>query len=153
MTTPRPSRLATFDYTGVARYFLTMCCRERHAHFRRAEVVRAMTVELLRTSEQRQFAVLAYTFMPDHFHGIVGLEAGGGSLLEPGGSLASIVGGFKSACTGRYRRLIADPDARLWHRSFYEHWIRGSEQLARIRRYILDNPRNCSRSRATRSGR
>lgn len=56
-------------------------------------------------------------------------------------TLANIIGGFKAACTGRYRELIADPDARLWHRGYYEHLIRGPDQLARARRYIELNPR------------
>ncbi|HET8650665.1 MAG TPA: hypothetical protein VFL95_11525 [Gemmatimonadales bacterium] len=60
-------------------------------------------------------------------------------------TLANIIGGFKAACTRRYRELTSDPDARLWHRSYYEHLIRGPDQLARARRYIESNPRRWPR--------
>jgi hypothetical protein len=60
-------------------------------------------------------------------------------------TLANLIGGLQAACTRRYRELTSDPDARLWHRSYYEHLIRGPDQLARARRYIESNPRRWPR--------
>lgn len=101
--------------------------------------------EWLRTADLRSGIWLdAYVVMPTHVHTIIGLDPSGYTDGDPGPdrpSLASIIGGFKAACTGRYRELIADPDARLWHRGYYEHLIRGPDQLARARRYIELNPR------------
>jgi REP element-mobilizing transposase RayT len=158
----RSIRLKTHDYSSGGLYSITIIAARRQRLFSRVEgsqvsltaVGRIIEQEWLRIPIMRPRAWLdVYVIMPDHFHGIVGLEPPDGGILEAQGSLASVIGGFKSACTSRYRESIADPNARLWHRGFYEHWVRGSGQLARIRRYILNNPRNWGRSRTTRSGR
>jgi REP element-mobilizing transposase RayT len=158
----RSTRLKAHDYSSGGLYSITIIAARRQRLFSRVEgnqvsltaVGRIIEQEWLRISIMRPRAWLdVYVIMPDHFHGIVGLEPPDGDILEAQGSLASVIGGFKSACTRRYRESIADPNARLWHRGFYEHWVRGSVQLARIRRYLLNNPRNWGRSRAKRSGR
>ena len=158
----RSIRLETHDYSAGGLYSVTIVAARRQRLFSRVErnrvsltsVGRIVEQEWLRIPVMRPRAWLdVFVIMPDHFHGIVGLDPTDGCLLEAQGSLASVIGGFKSACTNRYRESIGDPGARLWHRGFYEHWIRGSDQLARIRRYILNNPRNWGRSGATPSGR
>jgi REP element-mobilizing transposase RayT len=158
----RSIRLEAHDYSAGGLYSVTIVAARRQRLFSRVErngvsltsVGRIIEQEWLRIPVMRPRAWLdVFVIMPDHFHGIVGLDPSGGSLVEAQGSLASVIGGFKSACTSRYRESIADPNARLWHRGFYEHWVRGTDQLARIRRYILNNPRNWGRSGATRSGR
>jgi REP element-mobilizing transposase RayT len=152
----RSTRLKDHDYSSGGLYSITIVAARRQRLFSRVErskvsvtsVGRIVEEEWLRIPVMRPRAWLdVFVIMPDHFHGIVGLEPSDGGLLEAQGSLASVIGGFKSACTSRYRESIADPDARLWHRGFYEHWVRGSDQLARIRRYILNNPRNWDRAR------
>ncbi len=159
----RSVRLTTHDYSGGGLYSVTICAARRRHLFGRVEdgetrltpVGRILEEEWLRIPILRPRAWLdAFVVMPDHFHGIVGLmprhglmadpvvQAPAGRLYHPGdGSLASVIGGFKSACTRRYRELVRDSEAVLWHRSFYEHWIRGRRQLYRARRYIMDNPR------------
>ena len=151
----RSIRLQAHDYSSGGLYSITIVAARRQRVFSRVEgnrvsltsVGRIVEEEWLRIPVMRPRAWLdVFVIMPEHFHGIVGLEPPDGALLKAPGSLASVIGGFKSACTSRYRQSIADPDARLWHRGFYEHWVRGSDQLARIRRYILNNPRNWDRS-------
>jgi len=158
----RSIRLEAHDYSAGGLYYVTIVAARRQRRFSRVErngvsltsVGRIIEQEWLRIPVMRPRAWLdVFVIMPDHFHGIVGLDPSDGSLLEAQGSLASVIGGFKSACTSRYRESIADPNARLWHRGFYEHWVRGSDQLTRIRRYILNNPGNWVRSQATHSGR
>jgi putative transposase len=157
----RSIRLKAHDYSSGGLYSITIVAARRQRLFSWVErnkvsltsVGRIVEEEWLHIPVMRPRAWLdVFVIMPDHFHGIVGLEPPDGVLLKAQGSLASVIGGFKSACTSRYRESIADPDARLWHRGFYEHWVRGSDQLARIRRYILNNPRNWDRSRATPCG-
>ena len=130
MGTPRPSRLATFDYTGGARYLLTMCCKDRQRHFRRSEVVRTASLELLRTSERRQFAVLAYTFMPDHFH----------ALVEGIGDDAD----FRSFVSVLRRRTTISTKLTcpkgLWQDGYHERVLRQIEQTQKAVDYILNNP-------------
>ena len=57
------------------------------------------------------------------------------------GSIPTIARSFKSSTTRRYRQIVNEPDARLWQRNYYEHILRNEAELARIREYILDNPR------------
>ena len=152
----RSIRLKSHDYSSGGLYSVTIVAARRQPLFSRVEgngvrltpLGRIVEQEWLRIPVMRPRAWLdVFVIMPDHFHGIVGLAPSDGRLSEAQGSLASVIGGFKASCTSRYRELIADPKARLWHRGFYEHWVRGSDQLARIRRYILNNPRNSNRLR------
>jgi putative transposase len=60
-------------------------------------------------------------------------------------SLPDVVHRFKSLTTARYRdgvKRIGWPafDNRLWQRNYHEHIIRDDAELARIRRYIDNNP-------------
>ena len=59
--------------------------------------------------------------------------------LKPN-SLGSILGQFKSTCTKR----IHDVGYRdfQWQSLYWDHIIRGRDDLERIRKYIIDNPRN-----------
>ena len=49
--------------------------------------------------------------------------------------------GFKSAVTKRINILRGTPGVPVWQRNYHEHIIRDENSLARIRRYIVDNPR------------
>ncbi|MBM4053072.1 MAG: transposase [Planctomycetes bacterium] len=52
-------------------------------------------------------------------------------------NLSSIIRGFKSATTGRIRRIKRNFS---WQRRFYDHIIRNEKSLNKIREYILNNP-------------
>jgi len=51
----RLQRLAGLEYLGEARYFVTMCCRERQPLFREATSVTAVRTQLLRTADSYRF--------------------------------------------------------------------------------------------------
>jgi len=55
-------------------------------------------------------------------------------------TVGAIVRGFKIGVT-KWMRQNADV-RDVWQRNYYEHVIRGGQQLSRIRRYIEDNPAN-----------
>ena len=55
-------------------------------------------------------------------------------------SLGAVVRAFKSASTKRINAIRNKPRAPGWQRNYYEHIIRGEDDLNRIRRYIRDNP-------------
>ena len=67
------------------------------------------------------------------------------SLLRPNGpssgSLGAIIGSFKTATAKRINNIRQTPGAAVWQRNYYEHIIRHEDDLRRIRKYILDNPR------------
>jgi REP element-mobilizing transposase RayT len=59
-------------------------------------------------------------------------------------SLGTVIGAFKSL-TARAAILAAKASGNpslypLWQRNYYEHVVRGEEDLARFRAYIADNP-------------
>src|SRR5207244_13329897 len=55
-------------------------------------------------------------------------------------SLGAVVRAFKSASTKRINAIRNKPRAPVWQRNYYEHIIRGEDDLNHIRRYIRDNP-------------
>jgi REP element-mobilizing transposase RayT len=114
---------------------------------------------------RREIELDELVVMPNHVHGIVWITdlrhdaigtvgATGRSPLpvvgpprdgRPRGpasrSLAAFVGGWKSAVTARVNALRSTPGQPVWQRNYFEHIIRDNHALARLRRYIADNPR------------
>ena len=75
------------------------------------------------------FGLLAYCFMPDHLHLLVqGSE---------GSDLARFIKVFKQASSFDYKRREGRP---LWQRSYYDHVLRGQDELQPAVEYILGNP-------------
>src|SRR5262245_47228778 len=67
----RPPRLANFSYTGLYRYFLTICTFNRQKFFLNSETVSVTLTQFRKTSEEEDFEILAYCIMPDHGHFLV----------------------------------------------------------------------------------
>ena len=102
--------------------------------------------------------------MPNHVHGIMILqgrgEAFGGMKVPPlqttspnasplrisqvhgtaKGSVSAIIQNYKSISSRRINRVRGVSGHSIWQRNYYEHVIRGDEDLARIRKYITENP-------------
>jgi putative transposase len=55
-------------------------------------------------------------------------------------SISSFVAGFKSAATTRINQFRGTPFRKVWQPRFWDRLIRDKEELARIRKYIQDNP-------------
>lgn len=68
MAHPYPPHRDDLPYIGKQSCSLTFCTEERRTIFDNAEPVDLVLAQLLRAAEQRQFAVIAYCFMPDHVH-------------------------------------------------------------------------------------
>ena len=66
-----PRHLASFDYKGLHRYFLTFCTYQRAYHFSNAASVDIVLLHILSTAAAKGFAVAAYCFMRDHLHMLV----------------------------------------------------------------------------------
>jgi REP element-mobilizing transposase RayT len=90
----------------------------------------------------------AFVVMPNHVHGILFREEAVGAkhaspLHRPGtvsGSLPAVVQSFKSAASRFAAATGETSGARLWQRGFHEHVLRTEADLARLRRYIMENP-------------
>ena len=67
---------------------------------------------------------------------------GGRGISVAAGSLGAIVGGYKSAVARRINDLRGMPGVPVWQRNYYERIVRNERELAAIRLYIVENPRN-----------
>ena len=109
----------------------------------------------------------AFVVMPNHIHGIIvlvddggvgpndvgaGLKPARGGLgpaattragLKPAPTqrgLPEIIRAFKTFSARRINESRATPGAPVWQRNYYEHVVRGENELRRIREYIANNP-------------
>jgi putative transposase len=160
-------RLPHHDYTGVGAYFVTLCAHGRKCIFgiiSNGEVVlndigQIVNRAWLRSAEIRKEIVLdAYVVMPNHFHGIVifpqgkadsrpmeDKKAGCRPALRTSRehevrSLSTFIGQFEAVTTTAIRRLMRQPDLRVWQARFYDRILRNETELNRAGEYILKNP-------------
>ncbi len=164
------SRIRGYDYAGKGAYSVTICAKGRACVFgeiadgemRLNEVGRIVEEEWLRSAGIRKEIELdEFVIMPNHLHGVViftacGVGAHGRAPLRVDGrlhqgssraplqraarSLGSFVAGFKASATKRINGIRGTPGRAVWQRNYYEHIIRNDEDLARIRKYIWENP-------------
>ena len=83
--------------------------------------------------------------------GHAGLDSGGHMGLDSGGHMGPplpvIMQWFKTLTTNAYIRGVRENawprfEGRLWQRGYYDHIVRGEDDLNRIRDYIARNPFN-----------
>jgi putative transposase len=55
-------------------------------------------------------------------------------------SLGRLIGAFKTVSTKQINILRDAPGTPVWQRNYYEHIIRNQDALAKIRKYIVNNP-------------
>lgn len=126
----RPPRIPCFPYTGVQRYFLTICTRDRVERFRDPVLARRVVDEILRTAADHEMAVLAYCIMPDHLH-----------LLAEGQSERAELTAFVKLAKQRTGFAFKQRyGALLWQPGYYEHVLRDEETTPAIVAYIVNNP-------------
>jgi len=143
----RLNRWKGFDYAATGGYFITTCVRDRQpilavlsgGALRPTDPGRHVLEcwERIPVTHEGRVTLDAFVVMPDHFHGILFLGTVGRDGF--GATLSTIIGGFKAASARAIRRARPDLSA-VWQRSFHDRVIRSDRELARIRRYIQDNP-------------
>jgi len=90
----------------------------------------------------------AHVVMPNHFHGIIIIHGGRGTIYRAptqeqfqkpvAGSIPTIIRTFKSAVT---RNIARQHNATgIWQRNYYEHVIRDDKDLQDKTDYINANP-------------
>jgi REP element-mobilizing transposase RayT len=77
-----------------------------------------------------QYALHAYVVMPNHVH----------LLLEPLAPLRKITRGIKGVSAREANHLLRREGEAFWQGESFDHWVRNSAQLERIRTYIEQNP-------------
>jgi putative transposase len=163
-------RLKTYDYSQAGAYFITICTHEKKCLFGYISnrqmnlngIGRIVENEWVRTASLRANVELdVFAIMPNHIHGIIIInnnkdyksefkqaptsrKQGIGSIKfkSPSKSVGAIVKGFKSATTGRVKKIDGTPGKKLWQRNYWERVIRNEFELQHIRKYIQNNPIN-----------
>lgn len=151
--TPRrkSNRLAGFDYRDPGMYFVTPCAYLHQSRFgvvvdgamqpsEVGHIVATVWQEIPLTFPQ--VTLDSWVLMPNHFHGLLLLEA---ENIETNPILGAVMKWFKSITTNRYIHGVRDHgwprfDSHLWQRNYYDHIVRNDADLDRIRTYIKDNP-------------
>ena len=130
MHRPRPVRLPGLPYVGGGRYHVRTSTSWQYPAFTNAETVAAASGLLLQLAEERQFAVFAYCFMPDHVH--VLLDA-----RDDSAALRDVVKRWKQASGYWYARRFG---RTLWQSGYFERILRREETTELVANYILANP-------------
>lgn len=170
----RSVRLKWYDYASPGAYFVTLCTQGHVCLVGEAadgEVALNGAGKMVMAAWEGlpgRFSFVGvdtHVVMPNHFHGIIAIEADAPADVDVGAplvgaqrrvgtrraatraapTLGEVVGAFKSLTTNDYiqgvRELGWQPfRKRLWQRSYYEHVIRNEGDLDHIREYIINNP-------------
>jgi len=162
-------RLQDWDYSVSAFYYVTICTKDRICCFGKikddqvelSQKGKIVLEELLKVQKLRPYILVDdYIIMPNHLHAIfvikekndfgqsrdtvnrVSTVAKFGKLQPK--SLSAIVNTFKGAVT---RQCNRENLKFQWQSNYYEHIIRNEKDLARIKKYIANNPINWSTDR------
>ena len=125
-------RLKGFDYRRNGAYFVTICTDFKKDLIGQKEKL-ILEEELNQLPTRFKGVTLDYlVIMRNHLH-IIFL------FNESSVDLPRVIQSFKSITTLRLKRQGFKGE-RFWQRNYYEHVIRGPEELKRIREYIQNNP-------------
>jgi putative transposase len=126
----RPRRIPDYAYTGIQRYFLTICTDNRAEFFRETAVVDAVVEQFLRRSREEEIAIIVYCVMPDHMHLLVDGESEDADLTR-----------FVKLAKQRTGHAFKQKHRkRLWQKGYYEHVLRDEERTEEVVLYIIENP-------------
>ena len=147
-------RLKEYDYSQNGYYYITICTEDRKKIL--SDVGNAVPgvppkvvlTEIGRMVEEcwekmsqidENIKTDAFCIMPNHIHGIIVIENKDLSSERRGRrSLHSIVSGFKSVTTRKYKKITNNSES-LWQSSFYDTIIKNETELYEIRKYIEYN--------------
>lgn len=119
-------------YVPNAIVFVTQVVAYREPVFRNADHVALLRDTLHRAKAIHPFVMLAYVFLPDHFH----------LLVRPTGqsTITTIMHSVKPNFTKRYKSLQGiDGSMQFWQPRFWDHIIRDEDDLRRHLDYIHYN--------------
>jgi len=158
----RSIRLKGYDYSTAGAYFVTLCVKGRENllgdivddNMQLNEYGRIVETAWEWLGQQYPYVDLdEWVVMPNHLHSIIvicddcrgdspeGDSRKGDSRIAPTRKpLGRLVGAFKTVSTKEINLIRGTPAATIWQRNYYEHIIRNEGELARIRKYIDENP-------------
>lgn len=123
-------RLPRFHYSGQQWYFLTACTQGRTPYLNNAGLVSRHLALLTEQAQREASTVIAYCFMPDHLHLLVG------GLMDDSNCLG-LMRTFKQRSGFAFQRSSG---TRLWQHKFYDHILRPKDRWEPVAYYIWMNP-------------
>ncbi len=89
-----------------------------------------LIIQALRFGDGSRYRLIAWAVMPNHVH----------VLIEVGAwPLAKIVQSWKRS-TARGIHAMRGTAGAVWHREYFDRYVRDQDHLARVIAYIMDNP-------------
>ena len=130
---PEPIR-AGFERQQASKFFVELDLHHGRCELRHPEVA-DMVGGALRFFDGSRLQCGDYVVMPNHVHW----------LVKPLGDedLEKLLQSIKRFSAGRINELLSR-SGPLWQKESYDHVVRDAEELARIRKYIADNPARAS---------
>ena len=94
------------------------------------EIAACCQFTLLHGARLGRYELFAYVIMPNHVH----------VLMQPHIPLARITNSVKGIAARNANVLLGRKGLPFWQDESFDHWIRHSAQLERVRHYIEHNP-------------
>jgi putative transposase len=160
------NRLAGFDYSSEALYFVTSCTDNKIYHF--GEISngelslniygKVAEKQWLWLGGQYQYLTLhSFIIMPNHMHGIIEIDTSKIAIKSKTlqkeclsneipkdpvkiKSISELMGAYKTT-TSKHIHLAGLNEFK-WQRSFHDHIIRDAKSFEKISNYIENNPDN-----------
>ena len=123
-------RLSAARYKGAQRYFVTLCCAGRRPVLRDAGRASWIVEGLRDEAASHDFAVYAYSAMPDHLHALV-------IGMDDTADLLAFMKALKQKTAYEFRKKFRRD---LWQKKFYDHILRQNDSIHRVAGYIWMNP-------------
>lgn len=159
-------RLKRYDYSQPGWYFITICTFHNKCIFGKVEnnemclnkFGQIVQKEWKKSGEIRtEIEVDEFVIMPNHFHALIGIDCINYKQQEKvvnnitqhymPKSVATLICGFKSSVTSKIRKLVNDKKFQVWQKNYYDHIVRKSESVERIRNYIFNNSLNWNKDK------
>ena len=136
-------RLQNYDYRQNGSYFITIATYERQKLF--GPEMESLLLDSYHLLEKKYpyCQIQEKITMPDHVHFILTID--GEDKIEERKSISDIIQWFKGSTTIRYIEKVKAGQLpafheKIWQKGFYEHVIRGEEEVYQVRKYIRKNP-------------
>ena len=111
-------------------YSITIVTENRIPHFNDFYLARFLIKFMNKFESSGKIELLSWVLMPDHLHWLFVIKET---------SLSEIMRVFKGTSSHSIKGLLNWQGA-FWQRGFYDHAIRGDEDLKQLSRYIVANP-------------
>jgi putative transposase len=120
-------------YIPNAIVFITQVVQDREPVFQHEAHLELLRSTLRTVKDLHPFSMLAYVFLPDHFH----------LLLKPTGqsNFSQIMHSLKPNFTKAYKQAVGvSGSMKFWQKRFWDHVIRDVSDFQRYLDYIHYNP-------------